>query len=448
MSSLEAAVGERMDKLSEMKSKKQRAKVRLFVDPTITVTALVAVFTSFVQFKGCSCLESLVEPPPEGPVSFGWHTNPAPAWLTKVSGLLFDLLAVAKNSKLASTKVTRALHVMWKNRDLTLKTNKHTTPSDCIDRIDFMVRVLMNQLRTLKVNACLRTKVWRSLSREDQCRLDMVLERLQLPKELMQGAEEDDEDEVKFTSVNLLPPPEEPLPLVTFEKKKEAAVKKHKNFDQDIKPAPSVFSTILHGAGPAKVGLNDLKSEVAVGSKDKTKKTAVRNTSVESMFKSVLSIAMKHTPKITLTEPKKAAKKQQNSSKKAKACKKTKVKKQKVAQKKTSPKKKDVQYTSTVKQPSGASSKASAVSEQEYQPGKFLEERAKWITAWLKDQEQKGLCFSRAHALKEWGTSLKKAQLLASVPLTELKRRRFVGKEAETNPFLEMVEKAAPQDVD
>ena len=65
-----------------------------------------------------------------------------------------------------------------------------------------------------------------------------------------------------------------------------------------------------------------------------------------------------------------------------------------------------------------------------------------------KNQEEKGLCFSRAYALKEWGTSLRKAQLLAHVPLPELKRRRFVGKEAETNPFLEMVEKAAPQDVD
>lgn len=32
--------------------------------------------------------------------------------------------------------------------------------------------------------------------------------------------------------------------------------------------------------------------------------------------------------------------------------------------------------------------------------------------------------------------------------LGELKSRRFVGKEAETNPFLEMVEKAVPEDVD
>ena len=156
MSALEAALGERMEKLAEAKSKKQKAQVRLLVDPNITVTALVAIFTAFVHFKGCSCLESLVEPPPEGPVSFGWHTNPAPAWLTKASGLLYDLLSVAKNSKLASTKVVKALHVMWQNRDLTLKVNQHTKPGDCIDKIDFMVRVLMNQLRVLKTNSSLK----------------------------------------------------------------------------------------------------------------------------------------------------------------------------------------------------------------------------------------------------------------------------------------------------
>ena len=161
-----------------------------------------------------------MEPPPQGPVSFGWHTSPAPLWLAKVSGLLFDLLAVAKNSKLASTKVTKALHVMWKNRDLTLRTSQFTTAEDCIDKIDFMVRVLMNQLRVLKINVNMKVKVWRSLCREDQCRLDMVLERLQLPAELLQGAEEDDEDEKKMVDANVLPPPEEPLPVVSCEKKK------------------------------------------------------------------------------------------------------------------------------------------------------------------------------------------------------------------------------------
>ena len=48
----------------------------------------------------------------------------------------------------------------------------------------------------------------------------MVLERLQLPAELLQGAEEDDEDEKKMVDVNVLPPPEEPLPVVSCEKKK------------------------------------------------------------------------------------------------------------------------------------------------------------------------------------------------------------------------------------
>ena len=62
-------------KVGETKSLKQKAKVRLRIDPTITVTALVA---AFVLFKGGSCLETLVGPPRQRPVSLGWHTSPAP----------------------------------------------------------------------------------------------------------------------------------------------------------------------------------------------------------------------------------------------------------------------------------------------------------------------------------------------------------------------------------
>ena len=201
-------------------------------------------------------------------------------------------------------------------------------------------------------------------------------------------------------------------------------MKKQKTFDQEMKPAPSVFRTILHGAAPTKDGVKGVQ----------TKKKDFSSTPVESMFKSVLSTAMTHKPKITATEPKKAAKKQK-SPKKQKT-----LNKKKETKKKPETQKKDTHYTSTAK--------AVVASDQEYQPGMFLNERSKWISQWIKNQEEKGLCFSRAYALKEWGTSLRKAQLLAHVPLPELKRRRFVGKEAETNPFLEMVEKAAPQDVD
>ena len=94
-----------------------------------------------------------------------------------------------QKSKIGGVKMRRALEVLYKNHDLELRTNKKHSAEDCVDRLDFMIRVLLNMVRNLKSSPNLKVKVWRSLGRAEQGRLDLVLDRCILPPELMAGGE-------------------------------------------------------------------------------------------------------------------------------------------------------------------------------------------------------------------------------------------------------------------
>eukprot|EP00435_Cladocopium_sp_Y103_P045785 s40_g13.t1 len=170
-SALDAAADDRLAAMREDKCQKQRQRFRLTADPTISVTALVSILVNFLKYRETKDLETCVEPPPSGPVSFGWHSAPAPNWLVKVSALLYDLLGVCKNSK-----------------DLELRINKKHSAEDCMDHLGFMIRVLLNMVRNLKSSYNLKMKAWRCLGRAEQVRLDLVLDPCILPPELTAGA--------------------------------------------------------------------------------------------------------------------------------------------------------------------------------------------------------------------------------------------------------------------
>ena len=73
--------------------------------------------------------------------------------------------------------------------------------------------------------------------------------------------------------------------------------------------------------------------------------------------------------------------------------------------------------------------------EQKYEPGKLLEIRNVYVENFIQNAESEGETVSKKDAIKAWQESIQLARLLKDVPLTDLKRRRFVRKEATTNPF-------------
>ena len=142
---------------------------------------------------------------------------------------------------------------------------------------------------------------------------------------------------------------------------------------------------------------------------------------------SVLSQAMEYVPVVTEKKPKakgKAKKKNEGSTKKSKskAAKAEKGKKTETPEKKAEktkkakdPPKEDVaQGNSTV-----------------YQAGDYNMQRKKFIEEYIQTNEGG----TKTMASQAWGSSVKRASLLCDVPLSELKRRRFVGKECTENPF-------------
>ena len=218
---------------------------------------------------------------------------------------------------------------------------------------------------------------------------------------------------------------------------------------------PAVFSQILFG-NKAPAPAAPAVSEKAVVKTEHTGNRKSKRPTVDAstMFTNVLLKAAGHTPAATLKKPKAAPKKPTEKTKSTKH-KKTK----KTTQKKKN--KEKIKVTEAMsgqgkkkKQPgkveSGGSkdSTKSEVAETEHKPGEMKKEQQIWVQGYLQKEEKKGNVISKAEANKQWPVSLRREEILCRVPLTDLKRRRFVPKGADTNPFLAMVEAQLAKDVE
>ena len=302
MAALEAAVQVKMAAASEEKGNKQSARLRLIADPAISVKSIQAVLSKYVEFKEEKHLWSLVCPPASGPCSYGWHTRPDAQWLMKVSGLLYDLLAVCPNTKLVSKKVVAALKAMQTSFVADFPRTKYVSSSDLIDKVDVTLRVLLSMLRQLKCSCVLRSRTYRMLSKAEQCKLNLLLDRVVLPAELI-GDEnfEDDlgpEGDIYMTSfegsektldvasavmsAQLVPVAKEPVK--TPDSSRHYALQSQSLQCRAVQPLPSIFGKILAQNG---------SSAVPVGVPQPSKPAS-----------SLLALAMNHAPKATLKEQK------------------------------------------------------------------------------------------------------------------------------------------------
>lgn len=90
-------------------------------------------------------------------------------------------LSHAENTKLQSTKVQKALQVLYTNKVLTVSVPKNSKLEDVLDKMDTAVRIPLAMLRTLKTSETLKAKVFRMLSREEQVRIELCLDKIKLP---------------------------------------------------------------------------------------------------------------------------------------------------------------------------------------------------------------------------------------------------------------------------
>ena len=437
MAALEAAAQVKMQAAVEERSLKQSGRFRLVADPSIPVTAIQGALTGFLQFKQKKDLWSLICPPPTGPMSYGWHTAPHGEWLSKVAGLLFDLVKVCPNTKLTPTKLSATLRAMNTNRDLEFSsTPKGHTTEDMIDKCGLTLRILLSMLRNLKLSPGLRTKVFRMLSKQDQVKIDLVLERVVLPAEMM-GMEYVDDDEkssAAIVSMESSPAPSpESLAIVPYQPPKPKTEKKSQPYY--LSPFPAIFQRILgqkpKPEAPASSGTSapmapahqkpksQGTSAPMAPAHQKPKSQGSKSKPVES---SLLSKAMSYQPTMVVKEKKKANEK--------KSVKNSGQKRQSDAEPKS------IKPSQKPKEKKGTHIQQ----ESQYEAGKMAEIRSFFIKQYMESMSNMGKKVTRSDASKAWMTSTKRAQLLAQMPLPELKRRRFVPKDCEENPFPAMIE--------
>eukprot|EP00438_Fugacium_kawagutii_P018498 Skav225896 [mRNA] locus=scaffold1460:309840:311258:+ [translate_table: standard] len=461
MSSLDAVLESRLRVAQEEKCQKQKNRYRLMADPLITIQALVACFSNHLTSCQTQDLAMLVEPPAQGPHSFGWHSAPSPEWLVKTSSLLWLLLEVAPNSKLPSKKVLAALKYLYDNKLVSLRTSKTNTVQDCIDKLDFQIRVQMNMLRKLKSSQALRTRCWRMLVRNDQMRLDLLLEKMQLPPEILEGQEEElDESGPACMEVDM-------LQIVPFHGAPQKPFLSGKGFLNRGHAALAIFQRIMglfpDSGTPADPEQKSSTSKVSAAFPGPTPTGFTRQKSQQ--MSNVLDQAMAYEPtKVVAPPSKKESQKKENAdSTKTKACVKKKKRnkknkkgkgnssttkamesKQPVSKKKTKQDKKTLKASQkkeakkSEKAPSDSSGKESLSEEcgfQKYEPHTFKVHQQVWVDDYIEKKWAAGEECKRSQARNAWQTSLKRAQLLAFVSLTELKKRKFVKKDATENPF-------------
>ena len=142
MASLAAALVERQ-KVAALERAERAQRVQLVADPLVTVQG----FGTLLGFQEVFRRWSLISPPPGGPISVTWQTPVNGSWLSKVAGLLYDLVGLApNNTKLLSSKVVKALRVLLERNQLELCPRQGNT-QDILDRMDLTMLMYSDKLK-------------------------------------------------------------------------------------------------------------------------------------------------------------------------------------------------------------------------------------------------------------------------------------------------------------
>ena len=190
MSNLDSLV-ERDAAASKAFRVERASKPRLIADPSVSVTEFMKILRDFVTQKDCKDILSLVVP--AGHRTFSWKTAVDPSWLQKMSSLVFDILAIAPNSKVQGKKLEGALKKMLVEGDL--KNESKRDDKTYVDSVNQLVRIALSQFRTLKIDITKRDVCFKRLSPKEKKGFNLILERLQLPSDY-ENQQSDEEQEV------------------------------------------------------------------------------------------------------------------------------------------------------------------------------------------------------------------------------------------------------------
>ena len=115
--------------------------------------------------------------------------------MVKLAPIVFELAEIAPYTKILGAKMRTALIILWKQKSLT-HAEKNLTENDAFDRIDTALRVVFSMFRTIKDGLDEKLRIFRHLSGEEIQKLQLVLDKIQLPAKGTYEDVEDDADEI------------------------------------------------------------------------------------------------------------------------------------------------------------------------------------------------------------------------------------------------------------
>lgn len=241
VSALESAVQAKAAALASQRSDFQSSRTRLVADPYINVDQIQTCLERFLQVKGCTDLLRCIGPP-ASLVNVTWQTAPHGPWMVKVCDLIYDMLLICKNTKLQQTKVRKALTSMLTARTLELPPGNFGSKEDLLDRLDLSLRMVLCMFRETKAKPVVRNRMMRSLNREEQVKINLCLDRVELPEEYMGGDLDESQDQGHLLAIE--DDPDRTLVRADSKPKLQASLPKAQERSPLI-GLPTIFTKIL-----------------------------------------------------------------------------------------------------------------------------------------------------------------------------------------------------------
>lgn len=151
--------------------------LRRTADPKVSVSSLMTVLEGHLSRRKTKDLFASLETP-DGK-AWGWKRANHAGWMAKSAPLMHGLVQVVPNGVLSSVKLKLAIQKLLDSHKCT--TAKGHTIEDCLDLCDQMVRILLQQYRSILDCKDEYYKVCRKLSAEEKNEVDTVLSAMVKP---------------------------------------------------------------------------------------------------------------------------------------------------------------------------------------------------------------------------------------------------------------------------
>ena len=161
------------------KRKDASKKPRLTADPSVGIRDLTDTVRNYVTYKDTKDFASLILP--GGHRVLSWKSSPDADFMSKISGICYDLILIHRNTKVSSKKLREAIGKLLQAKEISNSTGKDDRTF--IDHMDICLRIGLAMFRTCKQDPGRRDFVMKRLDKEERKRMALIFDKILLPQE-------------------------------------------------------------------------------------------------------------------------------------------------------------------------------------------------------------------------------------------------------------------------